>query len=329
MKLFFSWLKTKRKTLFLFLLFALIFAFSFLLYRLPAEAVIYPCALCLLAGGVFALRDFQSFKKKHDTYEDVKKLTAALIESLPDPETLHEKSLQELVLSLKQQNISEEAALTAKYRDMTEYYSVWAHQIKTPIASMKLTLQNEDSPVSRKLSSDLARIEQYVEMVLAFLRLDSPSTDYVFKKTELDPLIRRSVKKFAPDFIGKKIKLEYEPTSFSYVTDEKWFSFVLEQLLSNAVKYTGEGGSVKIYMTEPNTLCIADTGIGIAPDDLPRIFEKGYTGINGRADKSASGIGLYLCKRICKNLGIELSAQSEPGLGTAIMLDLTQKEVGE
>ena len=329
MKLFFFWLKTKRKVLLIFFIFACIFAVSFRLYRLPVEAVLYPAVLCAICGAGFLVHDFLRFRERHRSYEDIKLLTAAMLNRLPEPQTAEEKDLQEIVASLREQNMNAENDFLNRYRDMTEYYGVWAHQIKTPIASMKLTLQNEDSPVARKLTSDLSRIEQYVQMVLAFLRLDSPSTDYVFRQTELDALLKRSVKKFAPDFIGKKIKLDYEPPTLSFVTDEKWFAFVVEQLLSNAVKYTGEGGSVKIYLTEQNVLCIADTGMGIAAEDLPRIFEKGYTGINGRADRSASGIGLYLCKRICKNLGMEISAQSEPGIGTVVMLDLTQKEVGE
>lgn len=188
---------------------------------------------------------------------------------------------------------------------------------------MKLSLQNEDSPLSRRLSSELLRIEQYVEMVLAFLRLDSTSSDYLFKEQELDTIVKQSVKKFATDFIGKKIRLQYEPLNKKIITDEKWFAFVVEQLLSNSLKYTREG-SVKIYLSDENVLCISDTGIGIAPEDLPRVFENGYTGFNGRLDKSASGIGLYLCKRICDNLGIGISVQSTLGAGTQVFLNMEQ-----
>ena len=188
---------------------------------------------------------------------------------------------------------------------------------------MKLTLQGEDSASARKLTSELQRIEQYVEMVLAFIRLDSSSTDYVFREYSVDDIIRQSLRKFAPDFIGKKIRLEYDSLNENMVIDEKWFSFVIEQILSNSLKYTKDG-CVKIYKTDSGFLCIEDTGIGIAPEDLPRIFEKGYTGFNGRADKSASGIGLYLCKRICDNLGLKISAESELGVGTKIFIDMNQ-----
>ena len=136
--------------------------------------------------------------------------------------------------------------------------------------------------------------------------------------------MRSAVKKFSTQFIRRRINLVYEPLGKKVVTDEKWLSFVVEQVLSNALKYT-PSGTVGIYMEEPTTLCISDTGIGIAPEDLPRIFEKGYTGYNGRTDKKASGLGLYLCRRICNNLGHTISASSAAGEGTVIRICLAQR----
>ena len=134
------------------------------------------------------------------------------------------------------------------------------------------------------------------------------------------------MKKFSGEFISRKIGLSYEKIEEDVLTDEKWLSFVVEQVLSNALKYTMTG-TVSIYMEEPHILCIRDTGIGIAPEDLPRIFEKGYTGYNGRMDKKASGIGLYLCRRICDNLGHRIWAQSEPDKGTTIRIDVSHREM--
>ena len=192
---------------------------------------------------------------------------------------------------------------------------------------MRLTLQNEDTAFSRKISEDLFRIEQYVQMVLMFLRLDSDSTDYVIKEYNLDELIKQAIRKFSTQFIGKKIRLEYKPVNISVVTDEKWLLFVIEQVISNAIKYTPSEGCITIDLEQPQILCIHDTGIGIAPEDLPRIFEKGYTGYNGRNDKKASGIGLYLCKRICKNLGHTISANSSLDNGTVIRINLKQRRL--
>ena len=212
------------------------------------------------------------------------------------------------------------------YSEMVDYYTIWAHQIKTPIASMRLTLQNEDTALFRQLANDLFRIEQYVEMVLTFLRLNSESTDYVIREYDLDKIIRQSVKKFAGEFISRKLSLIYEPLHITVLTDEKWLSFVIEQVLSNALKYT-PSGSISITMESGNKLCIRDTGIGIAAEDLPRIFEHGYTGYNGRADKKASGIGLYLCKRICARLGHGIEAESKIDEVTCIVIDLFREHL--
>lgn len=211
--------------------------------------------------------------------------------------------------------------------DTIEYYTVWAHQIKTPIAAMKLTLQNEDTQAARQLFAELFRIEQYVDMVMAYLRLNSKTTDFVFREFEIDRIIKNSVKRFSSEFINRKIKLEYTPTDSKLITDEKWFSFVFEQILSNALKYTPSDGTIKIYMKDGKSLCISDTGIGIDEADLPRIFEKGYTGANGRTDMRASGIGLYLCKNICEKLGCGLSVRSETGKGTEVTINFEQYDL--
>lgn len=325
MKLFFEYLRQRRNGIILFLLFTLVFALVFILYKISFTAVLYPFLLCTIIGIIFFIFDFRSVKKKHKKLCEIRQLTSAMIDTLPKIESINEADYQKLIRSLTEEISDIEYKSSMKYRDMIDYYTVWAHQIKTPIASMHITLQNEDTPLSRRLSSELFRIEQYVEMVLAFLRLDSTSTDYVFKEHDLDEIVRESIKRFSTEFIERKIKLQYSPSDKKIITDEKWLSFVIEQLLSNALKYTREG-SIKIY-SDKQYLCIEDTGIGIAPEDLPRIFEKGYTGGNGRINSKASGLGLYLCKRICDNLGIGIIARSEIDNGTVILLDLEQYEL--
>ena len=322
MKLFFEYLKQRRNGIVLFLIFSFVFALVFFLYKISFGAVLYPLILCVAIGIVFLAFDFRSVKKKHEKLCEIQQLTSSMIDILPKIEGIDEADYQKLIKNLTDEISDIEYKSSMKYRDMIDYYTVWAHQIKTPIASMHITLQSEDTPLSRRLSSELFRIEQYVEMVLAFLRLDSTSTDYVFKEHDLDEIVRESIKRFSTEFIERKIKLEYSLSDKKIITDEKWLSFVIEQLLSNALKYTREG-SIKIYMSK-QYLCIEDTGIGIAPEDLPRIFEKGYTGGNGRLNSKASGLGLYLCKRICDNLGIGITARSEIDKGTIILLDVEQ-----
>ena len=300
-----------------------IFVVTFWLYHLPVAAVLYPTAVCTILGLVLLAIDFRRVLRKHQKLARIQTLSDAIGENFPEIEGLEDADYQQIIRLLHEEQTRFHTDTARRYEDMVDYYTIWAHQIKTPIASMRLTLQNEDTALSRKLSGDLFRIEQYVEMVLMFLRLDSDSTDYVIREQDLDVIVRQAVRKFAGEFIARRLQLVYEPIHTKVITDEKWLSFVIEQVLSNALKYT-PSGSITISLEAPKILCIRDTDMGIAPEDLPRIFEKGYTGYHGRADKKASGIGLYLCKRICTNLGHRISAESDLDFGTVIRIDLSQ-----
>ncbi len=316
------WLRSRLPALGLFLLCCAVFAAVFRLYGLPLGAVGYPALLCAVLWLLYALLRLRRGLRKHRI---LSALTAALTEDmLPEADTPEDEDYRRIIALLQEARILREEEAGRKAAEMTEYYTLWAHQIKTPLAAMRLTLQNEDSPLSRRLTAELGRVDRYVEMVLAYLRLDASATDYVLREYDLDPLLRAAVKKFSGEFIDRRLALELRPTGLRVLTDEKWLSFVLEQLLSNALKYT-PSGKISLYGEEPAVLCIADTGIGIAPEDLPRIFEPGFTGLNGRTDKRASGLGLYLCRRVCRNLGHGISAESEPGKGTILRLDLGRR----
>ena len=321
-----SYIKQHRLALLAFVLCAALFAATFLFYRFPLKAVLYPTVLCLVLLAGFAAADIVRTRKKHAELERIKCFDAKLADSFPEADGVVEADYQEIIRLMREQHERAEQRTEQGLREMMDYYTVWVHQIKTPIASMRLALQNEDTAESRQLQSELGRIERYVEMVLTFLRLGADSTDYVIKEHELDDIVRGAVKKLAGDFINKKIKLEYTELDEKVLTDEKWLSFVVGQVLSNALKYTSEG-TVSIYTESPKTLCIRDTGIGIAADDLPRVFENGYTGYNGRSDKRASGIGLYLCRRVCDKLGHGISAESRAGEGTVIRIALDKKKL--
>lgn len=326
MKNFTNYIRNRIKVIGLFLLFSMVFICSFILYHLPLGAVIYPAFICAFFGVVFMVADYRKFLKKHRILTDISRLSAELITNLPEAVSQYEEDYQKIIEMIRQEHMQLKQNMDMQIADMIDYYTIWAHQIKTPIASMRLNLQNEDTQFSKRISEDLFRIEQYVEMVLCYLRLDSNTTDYVFGEYNLDDIIKQVVKKFAAQFIRRKIRLEYEPVNTVVLTDEKWLSFVLEQVISNALKYT-QSGTIAVYIEKEKTLCIKDTGIGIAPQDLPRIFEKGYTGYNGRSDKKASGIGLYLCRRICKNLGHTISAQSSLDNGTCIRIYMQERKI--
>ncbi len=326
MNFFGKYLKDRAKIIITFLAFCLTFILAILLYKVPVSAALYPAAVCISIGIVIIVFDYRKAYKKHQLLENNKKLSTDLMEFFPEIKSIDDEDYQQIIKLMQQEQKHRSTEHNIKYADMVEYYTIWAHQIKTPIAAMSLKLQNEDSELSRSIAEDLSRIEQYVEMVLMFLRLDSDYTDYVIQQYSLDAIVKDAVKKFAPQFIRKKIRLNYQALDITALTDEKWLAFVIEQVLSNALKYT-PSGVISIYLESPKTLCIKDTGIGIAPEDLPRIFDKGYTGYNGRSDKKASGIGLYLCRRICTNLGHTITAQSIPDKGTTIRINLNQEQL--
>lgn len=316
-RLFKSYIKSHSVLITAAVLMLIISVFTKVLFEVPSIVIVYPAALSMLILVIAVTIDFISFLT---SYKRLK------YNEFPERSDAVEDEYRRMITNLKDEFEADKKKSADDYRDMMVYYTLWAHQIKTPIASMRLILQSEDSKSSRQIISDLNRIEAYVEMVLTYLRLDSDSSDYVICEYHLDDIIRSSIKKYRHEFILKKLRLDYVPTNYTVITDEKWLSFIIEQIISNAIKYTNEG-EVRIQMRTPGILSIEDTGIGIAYEDLPRIFENGYTGFNGREDKRASGIGLYLCKRIADNLGHGISAMSKPGNGTTISVDLSTRKI--
>lgn len=229
--------------------------------------------------------------------------------------------------------------LDEQRKEMSNYYLMWTHQIKTPIAALKLLQQSrfQEEAADKKggqESFELFRIEQYVDMVLQYARLYSLSSDMLFQRYSIEALVKRAVKKYSLLIIGRKLSFSMEEFTCLAVTDEKWISFVIEQILSNALKYTISGG-IRIYGADKTgceksgqvtAIAIEDTGIGIQEADLPRIFERGFTGYNGRMDKKSTGIGLYLCRQIIDKLGHRIFVQSVQGSGTKVVLSFEQQE---
>lgn len=298
-----------------------IFALVFSMYDIKLEAILYASMLCLTAGLLFEGVHLIFYLRRHtEQQKRLQGLPVFYSELLP-PRTLAEQDLQEMVQKLGEQYTAVTTDWQRQQKESLDYYSAWVHQIKTPISSMKMILQQEDTEENHLLSSELFRIEQYTEMALQYLRLDSKTNDFVFQQYDLDSIIRQAIRKYAPQFILRKIRLIYEPVSMTILTDEKWMLFLLEQLLSNAIKYTPHG-SVTISVTPEKVLQVADTGIGIASEDLPRIFEKGFTGYNGRADKKSTGLGLYLCQQAAKKISVSLSVTSEVGKGSVFSVHL-------
>lgn len=305
-----------------------IFQLVFSLCSLPPAAVEYAallsCVFILTVGGF----SFAAFYRKHMLLDRLKYNIAFTDSAFPPSKCVIERDYQELTEILIKDRIRIISKKDRDFNDMMEYYTIWAHQIKTPISAMRLLLQSEPSPRDDELSEQLFKVEQYVDMALQYLRMESMSSDLLLKRYSLDGIVKQAVRKYSKYFIRKRIKLNYKEMKYRALTDEKWLLFVIEQVLSNALKYTNEG-EISIYMEPglPGMLVVQDTGIGIAGEDLPRVFERGFTGCNGRYDKKSTGIGLYLCKRILTKLSHTIEIESVVGKGTKVKIGIDTKNM--
>lgn len=303
--------------------------------NVPVQEIIYGGAISFFLVVMFGIVDAMHWCRRYNQLRKLEDRKIISRKEFPDAGDVMEVEYQCLLEKLMQEDIDRQNEGLRRQRGMQEYYGMWVHQIKTPISALRLLLQgkNDEGKNDEELE-ELFRIEQYVEMALHYLRIDSESADLVLAYVKIDDVVRGAVRKYARQFVHKKISLDYETSDVEVLTDEKWLAFVVEQILSNAIKYT-PGGKISIRVeslateseikcnggiVEREQLIIEDTGIGIRAEDLPRICEKGYTGYNGRADKSSTGIGLYLCQRVLKKLGHGLSITSEEGVGTRVAI---------
>lgn len=298
------------------------------LFSIPLGAVAYGGAVSGFFLFVIGAIDFLKFYKKHMALEKSREDIIYSDEHMPEPAPGIEEDYDSIIRRLHRELSQTESRMNRAAAEMQDYYTLWAHQIKTPMAAMGLILQRDEigSSEAAELSEELGLIEQYARMALCYVRLSSDSSDFVFKEYDVDNIVKQAVRRYSSQFIRRHLSISAPETGLRTVTDEKWLLFVIEQVISNAVKYTVKGG-VEIY-AEGATLCVKDSGQGVPPEDLPRIFEKGYTGCNGRLDKKASGIGLYLCREICKQLGHEITAENNEQGGLTVKIDLGRKELG-
>lgn len=289
----------------------------------------YAVVLIAFFGTLYGIWDYAKYRKKCILLIGVIKRSGERTLYLPDNQSYADELYKQIIAAMEE----EERCLVSEYdekkRDMADYYTMWIHQIKTPIAALRLLLQEEKQP-----REELFKIEQYAEMALHYARLDSLSSDLAFRTQDIYEMVKHAVKKYSIFFIGSGLSFRLEECSIHAVTDEKWLTFVIEQILSNAIKYTQDGG-IHIYgldmagrktCKEAAYLVIEDSGIGIREEDLPRIFERGFTGYNGRLDKKSTGIGLYLCRQILDRLSHTIQVESHIGQGTKVTLGFIQND---
>ncbi len=329
-----SYLKERASVIVLYLVQAAVFMGIAALYDYGQifRNMCYAFWLALFIMVCFFLWDYLRYRKKYIALQQIKEMEERA-RFLPQTSSGTEVLYQDVIALQESEKQELVTALDKEQQDMADYYTMWTHQIKTPLAAMRLLLQSEeasslDTVVRKQIMAELFKTEQYADMALSYARLASISSDLSFRQQDVYEIIKGCVKKYSVLLIGSGLGFSLEEFEAVTVTDRKWFAFVVEQILSNALKYT-DNGKIAIYGTDEEGnktakdcefIVIEDTGIGIDESDLPRIFERGFTGCNGRMDKKSTGIGLYLCKQVMDRLGLGIRVESRRGAGTRVLL---------
>lgn len=296
------------------------------------EDLAYLLILELFVLGVIMTVDLIHYKARVKQVEDLLKRPVVEQSYNVEAKDILEERYVDLIHAQEKSRVDTENMSAKSSKDMEQYYNIWVHQIKTPISGMNVLLQSmEPTEEVGELQNQLFSVEQYVDMALQYQKIKSTTNDFSFAEIPLNKVIRENIRKYARLFIAKKLAVRYEETALRVLTDEKWISFVLGQIITNAVKYSDKGSiTISACEDERNTyLSVKDEGIGISPEDLPRVFERGYTGYNGRADKKSTGIGLFLCKSVTRMLGHKIQISSEPGKGTEVTIIFSKQRITE
>ncbi len=309
-----------RKLIFIAILFWIaIFSGVFALCGIEFKYVWYPTVLGCMALVICLVVDFVCYYKKCRSLTMVENSIDVTLDNLPKTSNQIEEMYTELLKLLTNEKNEEINNILNSKKETMEYVTLWSHQIKTPITALQLLANDTDEEIRIEILNRLFEIEQYQDMMLQYLRLEGGGSDYVLADYSVKDMVNQAVKYFARIFISKGISVKIQvDESRKVITDEKWMVFVLKQLISNALKYTSKG---EICISFDNDkLLIKDSGIGIAKEDLPRIFDRGYTGYNGRKDKKATGLGLYLTKQILDRLNHKIEIDSQIGVGTRVFI---------
>ncbi|MDR3148863.1 MAG: HAMP domain-containing histidine kinase [Oscillospiraceae bacterium] len=280
----------------------------------PVTIIILISGLYLLGGAIAV---FKEYAVKSAYYRNLYTLLDSLSEKhyiaeiAATPEFWESKILTD-VLQIAGKSMNDAIAENQKdNRDYREYIEMWVHEIKTPISGAKLICENKGY---EDVDAELTKIERYVEQALFYARSGAVEKDYVIKNVELDKIIRSLIKENAKTLIARKIRIDIQADG-AVSADPKWLTFILQQLLDNSVKY---GANAIRFVFANGVLTVEDDGIGIPPADLPRVFERGFTGENGRGTAKSTGMGLYICKELCRKMGLEISARSDSGTAVSV-----------
>ena len=269
------------------------------------------------------------YKKIFNTLDELDK-KYLISEMVANPEFLDGKMLKEILEEASKSMTEHVNEFKFLMEDYKEYIELWIHEIKIPIATSKMIIENNKNDVTKSIDEELDKIDDYTEQALFYARSNAVEKDYIIKKTNLEKIVNTVIMKNKNEFIQGKIQLDIHDTNIEVATDSKWVVFILNQIIHNSIKYKKQDENLQIEIfTKKNKeniiLYIKDNGIGIKKGEITRVFEKGFTGSNGRIlNKKSTGIGLYLCKKLCDKLGMAIELNSEENVGTEIKLVFPQ-----
>lgn len=301
--------------------------------NVPPYAIFF-CSGLLLAADVFLL--FWEYAKKAPFYRQIEETMMELDKKYLIVEMIERPNFFEGAFFYEQLQQTSKAMNDAigyykrEWEEYREYIETWVHEVKTPIAASRLLLENHPGSYSKSMAEELAKIEGLVEQVLFYARSNGVEKDFVIHSINLADLVRQTLKKYARPLIESKVSVDLSRlTDYQVYTDSKWLDFILGQLIENAVKYRSNQSRLTWCSWEEENkviLELQDNGIGIPAQDVPRVFEKGFTGENGRRYGKSTGIGLYLCHKLCQKLGLAISIVSKEGEGTSLRLVFPRRQ---
>lgn len=289
-----DFLKSQNHIIGLFFLFALSFFVIFILSEFPLDKLFLGIEITGFLLLIYLSIQYSKYKK--------------------------EVSFKEKYENLLDENNKLRSTYINEKNDLEEYFLLWTHQIKTPITVANLILNKKSGPDVKKLKEEMFYIEEYTNMAINYIKLTDRATDMDIEKVVLDKVIKTLLKKYSLIFINKRISLDYEDTNVEVIADSKLLSIMIEQILYNALKYTEKGNITISFDKERNSLSIKDTGIGIRDEDLVKIFDRGYSGFNGRVNHKSSGLGLFLVREISKILKLRVEVKSKLGQGSEFLI---------
>lgn len=268
------------------------------------------------------LRKSHYYNRLYDTFNSMEK-KQYIAQLLEEPDFVEGEILCDLLRQATKAMNDEIAIQKNAEEEYKEYIEAWIHEIKLPIACIDLICKNNNNEITQSISEEVMRIDSFIEQALFYARSSVLEKDYFIRDINLEELVKSVVKKHSKQLISVKAELSFEYLQYTVYSDPKWMDFILGQLISNSIKYKNEKLKLLFYAKENNSqviLYIKDNGIGISSKDLKRIFEKGFTGENGRILGKSTGIGLYLCKKMCDKMNLQMHVESEEGQGTTVSI---------